>query len=77
MCKTCLTYSHVSRYPILLYFVNFGNKLLLSRLTLWWGEMNLSGQFSRAGSPGSEVPARCLLTWKTSRGNLEEKSQGI
>ena len=52
MCKTFLTYSHVSRYLIFFYLSNFRNKLLLYRLTLWWEEMNLIGQFFLVDSPG-------------------------
>ena len=51
MCKTFLTYVHVSTYSILFCLANFTNKLLLGRLTQWWGEINLIGQFFLVCSP--------------------------
>ena len=52
MCKIFLTYFYVSQYLVFFCLANFRNKLLLCRLTLCWGEMNLIGQLFIVGSPG-------------------------
>ena len=53
MCKTFLTFMPIfSDTLIFTYLANFGHKLLLFRLTLWWREMNLIGRLFVVGSPG-------------------------
>ena len=43
ICKTFLTYFHVSRYSIFFCLASSRNKLLFCRLTLRWEEMNQIG----------------------------------
>ena len=58
---------HASRYLMFFCLAYIRNKLLLCKLTLRWGEMNLKGQFFLVGLPGSkrrvkrEESTVCLL----------------